>query len=119
MKDGGGAPLVPPFTNMRSDPEQEYFVDGLAEDLITNLSKVPGLFVISRHSTFAYKGKAIDIRSLATDLGVRFAVEGSVRRAAARIRINVQLIDAEDGTHLWADRFDRDLADISCCRTWL
>jgi TolB-like protein len=103
---------VLPFANMSSDPEQEYFVDGLAEDLITDLSKVPGLFVISRHSAFAFKGKSIDIRSIAKDLGVRYVVEGSVRRAAARIRINVQLIDAEDGTHLWADRFDRDLADI-------
>jgi TolB-like protein/Tfp pilus assembly protein PilF len=103
---------VLPFVNMSSDPEQEYFADGLAEDLITDLSKVRGLFVISRHSSFAFKGKSIDIRSVAKDLGVRFVVEGSVRRAAARVRINVQLIDAEDGTHLWADRFDRDLADI-------
>jgi TolB-like protein/class 3 adenylate cyclase len=103
---------VLPFTNMSSDPEQEYFVDGLAEDLITDLSKVPGLFVISRHSSFAYKGQSIDIRQIAKDLGVRYVVEGSVRRAAARIRINVQLIDAYDGTHLWADRFDRDLADV-------
>jgi TolB-like protein len=103
---------VLPFTNMSSDPEQEYFVDGLAEDLITDLSKVPGLFVISRHSSFAYRGKSVDIRSVAKDLGVRFVVEGSVRRAAARVRINVQLIDAEDGTHVWADRFDRELADF-------
>ncbi len=103
---------VLPFTNMSSDPEQEYFVDGLAEDLITDLSKVPGLFVISRHSVFAYKGKPIDVRQIAKELGVRLVVEGSVRRAAARVRINVQLINAEDGTHLWADRFDRDLADI-------
>jgi TolB-like protein/class 3 adenylate cyclase len=103
---------VLPFANMSSDPEQEYFVDGLAEDLITDLSKVPGLFVISRHSAFAFKGKSTDIRSIAKDLGVRYVVEGSVRRAAARIRINVQLIDADDGTHLWADRFDRDLADV-------
>jgi TolB-like protein/class 3 adenylate cyclase/Flp pilus assembly protein TadD len=103
---------VLPFTNMSSDPEQEYFVDGLVEDLITDLSKVAGLLVISRHSAFAYKGKSTDVRMVAKDLGVRFVVEGSVRRAAARIRINVQLIDAEDGTHLWADRFDRDLADI-------
>jgi len=103
---------VLPFTNMSSDPEQEYFVDGLAEDLITDLSKVPGLFVISRHSAFAYRGKTIDIRSVAKDLGVRFVVEGSVRRAAMRIRITAQLIDAEDGTHRWADRFDRDLADV-------
>ena len=97
---------VLPFTNMSSDPEQEYFVDGLAEDLITDLSKVPGLFVISRHSAFSYKGKPIDIRAVAKDLGVRYVVEGSVRRAAARIRINAQLIDANDGTHLWADRFE-------------
>src|SRR5262245_7677624 len=103
---------VLPFTNMSSDPEQEYFADGLAEDLITDLSKVPGLLVISRHSAFAYKGKSIDIRQVAKDLGVRFVVEGSVRRAPARFRINVQLIRAEDGTHLWAERFDRDLADI-------
>jgi TolB-like protein/class 3 adenylate cyclase len=103
---------VLPFTNMSSDQEQEYFADGLAEDLITDLSKVPGLLVISRHSAFAYKGKSIDIRQVAKDLGVRFVVEGSVRRAAARVRINVQLIEAEDGTHLWAERFDRDLADI-------
>jgi TolB-like protein len=100
------------FTNMSGDPEQEYFVDGLSEDLITDLSKVHGLFVISRHSSFAYKGKSVDIRSIAKDLGVRFVVEGSVRRAAARVRINVQLIDASDGTHVWADRFDRELADI-------
>src|SRR5262245_12704751 len=100
------------FTNMSGDPEQEYFVDGLSEDLITDLSKVEGLFVISRHSSFAYKGKSVDVRTIARDLGVRFVVEGSVRRAAARVRINVQLIDANDGTHVWADRFDRELADI-------
>jgi TolB-like protein/class 3 adenylate cyclase/Tfp pilus assembly protein PilF len=103
---------VLPFSNMSGEPEQEYFVDGLAEDLITDLSKVPRLFVISRHSTFAFKGKSIDVRSIARELGVRYVVEGSVRRAAARIRITVQLINAEDGTHLWADRFDRDLADV-------
>jgi TolB-like protein/Tfp pilus assembly protein PilF len=104
--------VVLPFTNMSSDPEQEYFVDGLAEDLITDLSTVPGLFVISRHSAFAYKGKSVDIRTIARDLSVRFVVEGSVRRAATQVRINVQLIDAVDNTHLWANRFDRDLADI-------
>lgn len=103
---------VLPFTNMSSDPEQEYFVDGLAEDLITDLSKIPGLLVIARNSSFAYKGKSIDIRSVGKDLGVRYVVEGSVRRAASRVRINVQLIEAADGAHLWADRFDRDLADI-------
>jgi TolB-like protein/Tfp pilus assembly protein PilF len=104
--------VVLPFTNMSSEPEQEYFVDGLAEDLITDLSKVPGLFVISRHSAFAYKGRSVDIRSIAAELGVRFVVEGSVRRSATRLRINVQLIDATDNTHLWADRYDRDLADV-------
>ena len=104
--------VVLPFVNMSSDPEQEFFADGLAEDLITDLSKVAGLFVISRHSSFAFKGKFSDVRTVARDLGVRFVVEGSVRRAASRIRINVQLIDAEDGTHIWADRFDREVDDI-------
>jgi TolB-like protein/class 3 adenylate cyclase/Tfp pilus assembly protein PilF len=103
---------VLPFTNMSSDPEQEYFADGLAEDLITDLSKVPGLLVIARNSSFAYKGGSADLRLVANGLGVRYVVEGSVRRAATRVRINAQLIDASDNSHLWADRFDRDLADI-------
>ena len=103
---------VLPFTNMSSDPEQEHFADGLAEDLITDLSKVPGFLVIARNSSFTYKGKAIDMRSVARELGVRFVVEGSVRRSATRVRINAQLIDARENTHLWADRFDRDLADV-------
>src|SRR5215470_5792539 len=103
---------VLPFANMSTDPEQEYFADGLAEDLITDLSKVPGLLVIARNSSFVYKGKHADIRSVAKDLGVRYVIEGSVRRASARVRINAQLIDASDNTHLWADRFDRDLADV-------
>jgi TolB-like protein/class 3 adenylate cyclase/Tfp pilus assembly protein PilF len=103
---------VLPFTNMSSDPEQEYFAEGLAEDLITDLSKVPGLLVIARNSSFAYKGKPVDVRSIAKDLGVRYIVEGSVRRAASRVRINAQLIDAGDNAHVWADRFDGDLADV-------
>ncbi len=103
---------VLPFQNMSSDPEQEYFVDGLAEDLITDLSKVPGFLVIARNSSFAYKGKAVDIRLVARELGVRYVIEGSVRRSATRVRINAQLIDALENTHLWADRFDRDLADV-------
>ena len=103
---------VLPFTNMSSDPEQEYFADGLAEDLITDLSKIPGLLVIARNSSFTYKGRPVDIRSVARELSVRYVIEGSVRRAATRIRINAQLIDASDNSHLWADRFDRDLADI-------
>ena len=101
-----------PFTNMSSDPEQEYFADGLSEDLITDLSKVTGLMVIARNSSFAYKAKPLDVRQIARDLGVRYLVEGSVRRAAARVRITAQLIDTTENAHLWADRFDRDLADI-------
>jgi len=101
-----------PFTNMSSDPEQEFFADGLSEDLITDLSKVSGLFVIARHSTFAYKSKSIDIRQVGRELGVNYVVEGSVRRSTTRVRITVQLIDARDGSHVWADRFDRDLEDF-------
>ena len=109
---GRASIAVLPFTNMSSDAEQEYFADGLSEDLITALSKVPGLFVIARHSTFAYKGKPVDIRQVARELGVAYVVEGSVRRATSRVRITVQLIDAAGGGHVWADRFDRDLEDI-------
>jgi TolB-like protein len=103
---------VLPFINISSDLEQEYFADGLAEDLITDLSKISGLLVIARHSSFAYKGKPLDIRRIASELGVRYVIEGSVRRAAARVRINTQLIDATANVHVWADRFDCDLADI-------
>ncbi|GEO17842.1 adenylate/guanylate cyclase domain-containing protein [Microvirga aerophila] len=103
---------VLPFTNMGQDAEQEAFVDGLTEDLITDLSRHPELFVIARHSTFAYKGKAADVRQIARDLGVRYLLEGSARRVARRVRINAQLIDAANGDHLWAERFDRDLEDI-------
>jgi TolB-like protein/class 3 adenylate cyclase len=101
---------VLPFIHMSSDAEQEFFADGLAEDLITDLSRVPGLLVIARNSSFAYKGRSIDVRSIARELGVRYVIEGSVRRASARVRINAQLIDAVNGSHIWADRFDRDLA---------
>jgi TolB-like protein/Tfp pilus assembly protein PilF len=104
---------VLPFTNMSVDAEQEFFADGLTEDLITELSKAPGLFVIARHSSFAFKNKSVDLRRVAQELGVRYILEGSARRAAGRIRINAQLIDArEGGGHLWAERFDRDLADV-------
>ncbi|QIG50972.1 adenylate/guanylate cyclase domain-containing protein [Nordella sp. HKS 07] len=103
---------VLPFINMSNDPEQENFVDGLTEDLITDLSRATGLFVIARNSTFAYKGRTVDVRRIARDLGVRYLVEGSVRRAAGRVRINAQLIDAAGGDHLWAERFDRSLEDI-------
>jgi len=102
-----------PFTNISADADQEFFVDGLTEDLITEVSKVPGLFVIARHSSFAFKNKSIDVRRVAQELGVRYILEGSARRVTGRIRINAQLIDArEGGGHLWAERFDRDLADV-------
>ncbi len=104
--------VVLPFVNMSADAEQSYFVDGLTEDLITDLSKVPELFVIARNSSFAYKGRSIDVRQIARELGVTNVLEGSARRAANRVRINAQLIDARAGGHIWADRFDRDLADI-------
>ena len=100
------------FQNMSGDPEQEYFADGITEDVITDLSKVGGLLVIARNSSFAYKGKSVDIRMVARELGVRSVLEGSIRRAGNRVRITAQLIDAETGGHLWADRFDRELSDI-------
>lgn len=103
---------VLPFVNFGTDPEQETFVDGLTEDLITDLSRTSGLFVIARNSSFAYKGKAMDVRAIARDLGVRYLLEGSARRAAGRVRINAQLVDAVAGDHLWAERFDRSLDDI-------
>ncbi len=103
---------VLPFANMSGDAEQEYFSDGITEDILTDLSKVAGLLVIARNSSFAYKGKAVDIRTVGRELGVRSVLEGSVRRAGNRVRITAQLIDAESGGHLWAERFDRDLDDI-------
>ena len=101
-----------PFDNMSGDPEQGYFADGITEDIITDLSKVSGLFVIARNSSFAYKGKSPDVRKVSRELGVRYVLEGSVRRAASRIRINAQMIDGTTGGHLWAERYDRDLEDI-------
>lgn len=103
---------VLPFTNMSSDAEYEHFVDGLTEDLITDLSRNPGLFVIARNSVFAYKGRPTDARRIARELGVRYLLEGSARRAGGRVRINVQLIDSIGGGHIWAERFDRELDDI-------
>jgi adenylate cyclase len=103
---------VLPFANMSDDAEQEYFSDGMTEDLITDLSKVSGLFVIARNSSFAYKGKSVKVQEIGRELGVRFVLEGSIRKARDRVRITAQLIDAESGGHLWADRFDRDLTDI-------
>lgn len=103
---------VLPFNNMSGDPEQEYFSDGITEDITTALSHFSDLFVIARNSSFTYKGKAVDTRLIATELGVRYLLEGSVRRAGDRIRINGQLINAETGNHIWAERFDGDLEDI-------
>ena len=103
---------VLPFTNMSGDPEQDYFADGLVEDLITSLSKVAGLFVIARNSTFAYKGKIVDVRQVAKELGVRYVLEGSVRKAANRLRITGQLIEGATATHVWADKFEGAVEDI-------
>src|SRR5712691_3100740 len=103
---------VLPFANMSGDAEQEYFSDGITEDIITNLSRNHAFFVISRSTSFTYKGPAIDVAKVARELGVRYVLEGSVRRAGNRVRITAQLIDATSGHHLWADRYDRDLADV-------
>ena len=103
---------VLPFVNMSGDPEQEYFADGITEDIITALSHHRWFFVIARNSTFVYKGRAVDVKQAARELGVRYVLEGSVRRVGQRVRITGQLIEAESGNHLWAERFDRDLADI-------
>ena len=100
------------FNNMSGDPEQEYFSDGISEDIITDLSKLSELHVIARNSTFTYKGKAVDVKQVGRELGVRYVLEGSVRKAGNRVRVTGQLIDAASGAHVWADRFDRDLTDI-------
>jgi adenylate cyclase len=103
---------VLPFTNMSTDPEQEFFADGIAEDIITALSRYPSLFVIARNSTFTYKGRAVDVKQVARELGVRYVLEGSLRKSGNRIRATAQLVEAETGKHVWADRYDRDFADI-------
>jgi TolB-like protein/class 3 adenylate cyclase len=103
---------VLPFQNMSGDPEQEYFVDGVVEEIITALSRIRWLFVIARNSSFAYKGLAVDVKQVGRELGVRYVLEGSVRKAGGRVRITGQLIDAATGAHLWADRFDGSLEDV-------
>jgi adenylate cyclase len=100
------------FTNMSTDPEQEYFADGIAEDVITALSQYPSLFVIARNSSFTYKSRAVDVKQIGSGLGVRYVLEGSLRKAGKRIRVTAQLVEAETGKHVWAERYDRDLADI-------
>src|ERR1044071_8028546 len=103
---------VLPFQNLSGDPEQEYFADGIVEDVITALSRNRAFFVISRNTSFTYKGPAVDIAKVARELGVRYVLEGSVRRAGNRVRITAQLVDAANGHHLWADRYDREMADV-------
>ena len=103
---------VLPFQNMSGDPEQDYFVDGIAEDITTALSRLGWLFVIARNSSFTYKGRAMDVKVVGRELGVRYVLEGSVRKVGNRVRITGQLINALTGTHLWAERFDGELADI-------
>ena len=103
---------VLPFANMSDDPDQEYFADGIVEDIITALSRFKSLFVIARNSSFTYKGQAVDVRQIGRELGVRYALEGSVRKAGGRLLITGQLMEAETGMHLWADRFDGALEDV-------
>ena len=103
---------VLPFTNMSNDPDQEYFADGIAEDIITALSRISWFFVTARNSSFSYKGKAVNVTQIGRELGVRYVLEGSVRKSGQRLRITAQLIDALNGNHVWGERFDRDLSDI-------
>jgi TolB-like protein len=103
---------VLPFANMSGDPEQDYFADGMVEEIITALSRIRWLFVIARNSSFTYRGQAVDVKQVGRELGVRYVLEGSVRKAAGRVRITTQLIDATTGTHLWADHFDGSLEDV-------
>ncbi len=101
-----------PFANIGGDPEQDYFADGVTESLTTDLSRIAGSFVIARNTAFTFKGKAIDVKQIGRELNVRYVLEGSVQRGGNRLRVNVQLIDAETGNHLWAERFDKPVADL-------
>jgi adenylate cyclase len=118
---GGGSPrtsgekpsiAVLPFDNMSRDPDQDFFADGIAEDIITELSRLKGLFVIARNSSFTYRGKATDIKKIGRELSVKYVLEGSVRRSGQRVRVTAQLINAETGGHVWAERYDRELMDL-------
>jgi TolB-like protein/tetratricopeptide (TPR) repeat protein len=104
--------VVLPFLNLSGDPQQEYFVDSVTESLTTDLSRIGGSFVIGRHTAFTYKGKAVDLKQIGRELNVRYALEGSVQRSGDRLRVNVQLVEAETGAHLWSDRFDKPVADL-------
>jgi TolB-like protein len=103
---------VLPFTNLSGDPEQDYFVDGVTESLTTDLSRISGSFVIGRHTAFTYKGKAVDLKKIGRELNIRYLLEGSVQRCGYRLRVNVQLVHAETANHLWAERFDKPIADL-------
>src|SRR5262249_55546645 len=104
--------VVLPFANLSGDPSQDYLADGVTENLTTELSRIRDSFVIARNTAFTYKGKSIDAKEIGKELGVRYLLEGSVQRDQSRVRINAQLIDAESGAHLWADRFEEDVADL-------
>jgi adenylate cyclase len=104
--------VVLPFTNLSNDPEQQYFADGITEDLTTDLSRIADMFVIARNTAFTYKGKSIDAKQVGRELGVRYLLEGSVRRSGQQVRVNAQLVDARTGAHLWAERLDRDMGDL-------
>jgi TolB-like protein len=104
--------VVLPFANLGGDPEQEYFVDGVTESLTTDLSRISGSFVIARNTAFTFKGKPFDVKQIGREMNVRYVLEGSVQRGGNRLRINVQLVDAETGAHLWAERFDKPVADL-------
>ncbi len=104
--------VVLPFANLSSDPEQEYFADGITEDLTTDLSRISGSFVIARNTAFTYKGKAVDAKQIGRELGVRYVLEGSIRRSGQQVRVNAQLVNSETGAHLWAERFDSAASDL-------
>jgi adenylate cyclase len=104
--------VVMPFANLSNDPQQEYFADGITEDLTTDVARIQGSLVIARNTAFTYKGKPIDVKQIGRELGVRYVLEGSVQRSSSQVRINTQLVDAETGAHLWAERFDRDIGDL-------
>ena len=101
-----------PFANLSNDPDQDYFADGVVEEITTAIARVPSLFVIARNSAFTYKGRAVDVKQAARELGVRFVLEGSVRKAGNRVRVTGQLIDAETSSHIWVNRFENTLDDI-------
>jgi len=105
--------VVLPFDNLSRDPDQEYFADGITDDLTTDLSRISGSFVIARNTAFTYKGKPVDVKQIGRDIGVRYVIEGSVRRSGDQVQVNVQLIDTETGSHLWADRFETDRRNLA------